>query len=178
MWSRGFESSSLDDLTAATGLNKSSFYNTFGSKRQLLGSALDLYDRMLAIPLEPVERGIAGLDDLLAYLDGIERASITDPRGCFMVNCTTELGLDDPEIARRAAAYRGRLRAAFARSLEIAARAGQIEGEVETRADLVLAAMMGIFVAVRAQGGQEDVHRMFAAVRQQVAAWRSLEGAR
>ena len=42
-WEKGFEATSMSDLTEATGLHKASLYKTFGDKHQLFVSALKLY---------------------------------------------------------------------------------------------------------------------------------------
>ena len=42
-WRKGFEATSLVDLTKATGLNKASLYRVFGDKHQLFMSALKNY---------------------------------------------------------------------------------------------------------------------------------------
>ena len=39
-WRRGYRATSLNDLLAAMDLSKSSFYETFGTKRELLLTAL------------------------------------------------------------------------------------------------------------------------------------------
>ena len=39
-WEKGFEPASIADLLEVTGLNRGSFYNAFGSKRQLFLRAL------------------------------------------------------------------------------------------------------------------------------------------
>jgi TetR/AcrR family transcriptional repressor of nem operon len=44
-WRKGYEATSLQDLLKATGLSKSSLYQTFGSKRALFERSLDLYRR-------------------------------------------------------------------------------------------------------------------------------------
>ena len=42
-WSNGFGGASLPDLEQATGLNRSSLYHAFGSKRGLFDAAVDSY---------------------------------------------------------------------------------------------------------------------------------------
>ncbi|MEM8645620.1 MAG: helix-turn-helix domain-containing protein, partial [Pseudomonadota bacterium] len=42
-WQRGYEATSLSDLEAATGLNKSSLYNAFESKEALFVRCLERY---------------------------------------------------------------------------------------------------------------------------------------
>ena len=44
-WEKGFEATSLPDIERATGLNRSSLYNTFGSMRDVYYAALDGYRR-------------------------------------------------------------------------------------------------------------------------------------
>jgi len=42
-WEKGYAATSLDDLLAAMGIARSSFYSTFGSKQKVLWRALELY---------------------------------------------------------------------------------------------------------------------------------------
>ncbi|AUX48882.1 TetR family transcriptional regulator [Sorangium cellulosum] len=42
-WERGYEATSLDELSAAMGISPSSLYATFGGKEQLFRAAVDLY---------------------------------------------------------------------------------------------------------------------------------------
>src|SRR2546430_15055098 len=86
-WTKGYEATSLGDLCAATGLSRSSFYATFGSKRNLLLQTVDRYvDRRtprlaeaLMKPL-PVRAAFAGL--LSDFIDQI--VSGAGRKGCFL----------------------------------------------------------------------------------------------
>ncbi|MBW7453970.1 TetR/AcrR family transcriptional regulator [Paenibacillus sepulcri] len=42
-WQKGYEGTSLSDLTEAMNINRSSLYTTFGSKEELFRKVLDLY---------------------------------------------------------------------------------------------------------------------------------------
>ncbi len=91
-WDEGFDGSSLEALEQATGLNRSSLYNTFGSKLELFVRALDAYAvgpcRDMLRPLREQRGGHA----LAAYLAGL-RAFVRSPDGrlgCLMVNTSLQ----------------------------------------------------------------------------------------
>lgn len=98
-WQRGYESTSLDDLTDAMGISRSSFYGCFGTKHALLLRALRQY----------AERGIAGLRQIRDASPDPQSAlramlaAVADvdggQRGCMMTNCITELAPHDMEVA-------------------------------------------------------------------------------
>src|SRR5688500_16338172 len=45
LWSKGYEGTSLTDLTEAMGITRPSLYAAFGNKESLFRKALDLYER-------------------------------------------------------------------------------------------------------------------------------------
>ena len=99
IWTHGFEGSSLNDLTAAMGLSRSSFYAAYGTKRGLFMACIRLYisdararlAQSIADAADPRAAVHAALSDL-ADVDG-------GPRGCFFANCIVEFGQRDPEIS-------------------------------------------------------------------------------
>ena len=44
-WAKGYEATSMSDLTKAMKINKGSLYNAYGSKKELFTKALQKYDR-------------------------------------------------------------------------------------------------------------------------------------
>ena len=86
-WQKGYEGTSLSDLTAAMGINRPSLYAAFGNKEALFLKALDRYDHGMAAYVgeafrEPtarksVERLLAGAVDLLTDPE--------NPAGCLLV---------------------------------------------------------------------------------------------
>ena len=98
---KGYEATSLDDLTRVTGLGKGSIYGAFGDKRQLFLSALQLY---CDATLQAMHNGLSSdrpavqkLRELFRIPDPSE-GSTTSYRGCFLANSTTELAAHDHDV--------------------------------------------------------------------------------
>lgn len=94
---QGYEATSLDALTQAMGIGRSSLYACFGSKRGVLLAALARYSeaalaalaaRAEAAPEAPARAMIEALADARG-----------GPHGCLLVNCITELAPHDAEVA-------------------------------------------------------------------------------
>ncbi|MCU1404441.1 MAG: TetR family transcriptional regulator, partial [Glaciihabitans sp.] len=62
-WEHGYEGASLPDLETATGLSRSSIYNTFASKRGLFDAAVQSYlDEIIHPRLRPLQAETVGAD--------------------------------------------------------------------------------------------------------------------
>lgn len=173
LWKRGYDATSIDDLVAATGLNPSSLYGAFGSKRGVFEAALERYDREMDAVLAPLAAGPDGLDAVLAFLDQV-RAAVADPGspGCFMVNTTIELAPRDPDIAVRTRAYQDRIHRSLRAALARAGERGEIDpATVDDRARLAQASLYGVFVAARG-GATEEAIAAVDALDREVRRWR------
>jgi len=96
-WQKGFEATSLDDLTKAMGLSRSSFYASFGCKQTLFLRAVDHYSRRGIRSLREVAETSDGdaVDTMMQALANPEGGS----RGCLLINCITELAPHDEKVA-------------------------------------------------------------------------------
>ncbi|MET7290496.1 TetR/AcrR family transcriptional regulator [Streptomyces sp. NPDC005573] len=148
-WSQGYGATSLQDLTDATGLGKGSLYGAFGDKRQLFLNVLDSYR---AEQLSGVRAVLTGpgtaVERLTRLVEGVAEGFTEDPkrRGCLLVNSTSELHSNDPDVAARA-----RVTYQEVEDLLIACvKEAQQDGSVDPSADpqelgrLFLAVMQGI----------------------------------
>ncbi len=121
-WRQGYEATSLEALTQAMGISRSSFYACFGSKHGVLVAALERYSAIaltaLAARAEAAEAGpqarIRTLLEAIADPQG-------GPRGCLLTNCITELAPHDPEIAALGRRHLEAIEALIARTLAPAA---------------------------------------------------------
>ena len=116
-WEKGFEGTSIEDLTQAKGIRRPSLYATFGSKRGLFIEAIDRYAATYgnrafsAFRLEPDKRTAvqmffeASIDCALA--DGT-------PRGCLINTVATEAAESDSELREKLSSMFTRTDAAIA----------------------------------------------------------------
>ncbi|MCI2421854.1 TetR/AcrR family transcriptional regulator [Saccharopolyspora sp. K220] len=106
-WANGYEATSTQDLCEATGLGRSSIYNTFSNKHDLFMKALARYINtttatQLAILEDSTLSGLERIRALLATIVDAELENRRDGRsfGCLTVNSTVELAGRDPEAAK------------------------------------------------------------------------------
>src|SRR5689334_5078605 len=133
-WAKGYEATSTQDLCEATGLGRSSIYNTFTSKDHLFRRALAHYiDTMSARQVALLdEEGSSGLERIRALfamlLEGeLENRELGRAIGCFTVNTLTEpVSETDPEVARLLAKDLERRLGSFRAVIEEGRRDGSI----------------------------------------------------
>ena len=99
-WEHGYEATSTQDLCAATGLGRSSVYNTFTSKRALFERSLAHYtDTQLGKRQAILDGPGTAAERLAAVLDqAVEDDLESRRRGCLVVNTLAELGVPDDEV--------------------------------------------------------------------------------
>jgi len=136
-WEEGYERTSVQDLVDATGLSRSSLYETFGSKHDLYVAALDRYrDRETRQLIDRLDDGKSPLTCIRKVFEQAgEACSDEDGRGCFVVNATVERARSDEDISRRTVASLQGMENAFA----MAVRRGQNAGEIAESLDPVAA---------------------------------------
>ncbi|UNS97635.1 TetR/AcrR family transcriptional regulator [Streptomyces tubbatahanensis] len=161
-WEKGYEATSTQDLCEATGLGRSSIYNTFTSKHALFRRSLARYvETMTALQLEIVEDAerpaLERFEALFACIVEQEFAQRRDGRsiGCLSVNTTVELAARDPDVADVLARDVGLRLAALRAAVEAGQRAGEIPS---AQAPAELARFVNAVIAgmrVSAQGGAD-----------------------
>ncbi len=144
-WRDGYEAS-IPDLERATGLARSSIYNTFGSKRGLFDEAVQSYlDDVIRPRLRPLESDPVSPEAVVDYLTGLREAfrrpeSMTATSGCLLINSAGTPIARDPHVARVIAEYREELQSALARG--ISAHARHAEADAQQRAGAAVTALV------------------------------------
>jgi TetR/AcrR family transcriptional regulator, copper-responsive repressor len=151
----GFAATSLDDLSAATGMNRPSLYGAFGDKRELYIKSYQRYrDDARAAMLEifreemPIRQR---LERIYAIALDIYLSGESGPRGCFTVMTAASEAVADPDIRAMVLEGFSELDKAFAACF----RRGKEKGELPESADpLVLAQLASATIhtiAIRAR---------------------------
>jgi TetR/AcrR family transcriptional repressor of nem operon len=99
-WKSGYERSSMNMLLKGMGIQKGSFYATYGSKHRVLVETLQLYIEQRFASFQALAAKAAPLVALRRHLDEVVEESTGPDRfmGCFLVNCATELAPKDRAI--------------------------------------------------------------------------------
>jgi TetR/AcrR family transcriptional repressor of nem operon len=149
LWSRGYESTSLDDLCDVTRLSRSSFYATFGSKRALLLRSIDRYvaqrtTRLAEILTRPVPVRAAFAALLAEFIDQI--VSGAGRKGCFLGNCAAEIARSDREAHARVRRGLAQNEAIFRAALGRGVDRGEIsvETDIDALARFFVAGLQGL----------------------------------
>jgi TetR/AcrR family transcriptional regulator, transcriptional repressor for nem operon len=128
-WTRGYETTSIADLTAELGLHPGTIYRTFGDKHTLFLRALARYRDKHARALAPaLLAGGPVLPRIRAVLIGFIDLAVEEdrPRGCLAANTAGELLPADKDAAAAVADVLSVVENGFLQGLRLAAGQGEI----------------------------------------------------
>lgn len=147
-WERGYEGTSLADLTAAMGISPPSLYAAFGDKESLFLACVERYGRSAGRHAGAALSAGLGARETLEkiLLDSAEEfGSPCHPKGCLVVSSALRSARSN-EAVREALSN---LRAQNAAAIQACLERGQREGQVAADADC---ASLALFFASVVQG--------------------------
>src|SRR5579883_1828399 len=151
IWARGYDAASLSDLEAATGLSKSSLYNSFGSKRDVLMEVLDHYtaSQTRTVGAQLSQKGLR--TGLRVLVDDIITDN-NDGRGCLLVNCAAELGFRDRRIGTEVRKRLDEIATVMSAAIERAQRSREVSSEQDAHilAQSLLSWIAGLRILAKA----------------------------
>ncbi|MCA6124355.1 TetR/AcrR family transcriptional regulator [Bradyrhizobium sp. WSM 1704] len=151
----GFAATSLDDLSAATGMNRPSLYGAFGDKRALYIKSYQRYRdeaRAAMVDIFGAEAPLRQrLERIYKIALDIYLSGDSGPRGCFTVMTAASEAVSDPDI--RAMVLEGLvgLDKAFAFCFRVAKERGELPGDADATALAHLASATIHTIAIRAR---------------------------
>jgi len=159
----GFAATSLDDLSAATGMNRPSLYGAFGDKRELYIKSYARYRAdaraaMIDIFREelPIRRR---LERIFAVALDIYLSGDAGPRGCFTVMTAASEAVSDPEIRSMVLEGFSELDKAFTACFRLAKENGELPQTADpvVLAQLASATIHSIAVRARARVPRKEL---------------------
>ena len=164
-WRRGYEATSLRDLTDAMGLTAPSIYNAFGDKQRLFGRALEHYlEHTTRERLRRLEEELQPKEAIRRFFAEIVDHSINDRqrKGCFLVNSALDVAPHDAKCRVVIAAQFDDINAFFRRCILAGQAHKTISPDIEAGdvARLLLGVLLGIRVLARAKSDREVLEAM------------------
>ncbi|OWV74812.1 TetR family transcriptional regulator [Rhizobium sp. R339] len=156
-WDRGFAAASLDNLSAATNLNRPSLYGAFGDKEDLYLDTLEAYRQdgmdVLAEALDPslplcdnLARVYSGALDI--YLHGEIAA-----RGCFLIGTATAEAIQHERVREVLGRSLNDFDGEIEKRMHLAVERGELPGDADPQTLARLASAIMHSLAVRARAG-------------------------
>jgi AcrR family transcriptional regulator len=151
----GFAATSLDDLSAATGMNRPSLYGAFGDKRELYLKSYARYRadaRAAMIDIFRDELPIRKrLERIYAVALDIYLSGDAGPRGCFTVMTAASEAVADPDIRKLVLEGFFELDKAFAACFRLAKENGELSPSADPQVLALLASATIHTIAIRAR---------------------------
>lgn len=159
-WAKGFSATSLDEVSAATGMGRPSLYQAFGNKEDMYQLALtsfvgDVSQRAMQALSENAD--IA--DALLQFYERIIELYFeeADGMGCMVFCTTVGEASNQPALREVLKAVIAQIDTALIARLEAAIQAGQISAGTDINALATLAQGLLQHLAIRARAGEKKV---------------------
>jgi len=153
-WAQGYDATSMTDLLGAMGIQKGSFYDTYGSKRDAYLRSLEQYTDERFASFDEQVQGLRPKEALRALIEAIHGECIGSEghRGCMLINCALELAHSDTGAQRIVQRGLETHEQSFADLICAGQGAGEISAELDpgATAKALLALVMGMRIYSRA----------------------------
>lgn len=121
-WARGYEATSIRELSDRMGIGGASLYNAYGDKRTLFAAALEQYcNSSMRERIRRIEGGANGVAAIEAFFADVIEKTVSDSsrRGCLLVNASLEVAPTDSELSDLISGYFSEIRSFFKRNIEL-----------------------------------------------------------
>ncbi|PIH60894.1 TetR/AcrR family transcriptional regulator [Paenibacillus sp. LK1] len=163
-WDKGFEATSLSDLTTAMGIQRPSLYAAFGDKKELFETALRRYTTLHAAQVRSRLQHTSSVKEAFRALFehiGAEE-DVTDARhGCFCINTMVELAPHDPKFAVLTREHQMYLAAIFKETIERGQETGELSNDLDSSAlsKSLVVSMIGLTVMMKSEPDRSFVQQ-------------------
>ena len=161
-WAKGYEATSVDDLTQQMGIKPPSLYAAFGNKHELFMKGLDRYAETIGhVPTDAFLKEPELRQAVKALFDKTIQCATTPqrPRGCLLVSVATEMAASDPAVQKwMSRAYAARV-ALVAERFETEQEAGRVpqKPDATSFAKMVVSITHGLVARARIGASRKEI---------------------
>lgn len=135
-WEKGFAKTGMTELLDHMGIQRQSFYNTFGSKEEIFLEAVKLYSQLMlnriAAILDQDRHPYENLEELFKMWEDMSRTK--EGCGCMMSNTLAEFGSFHTTVSRVMAEQVSRLHEIYLSAFSKAAEQGYLSVNLDIKA--------------------------------------------
>lgn len=168
-WRKGYESTSVQDLVASTGLNTFSMYREFGGKESFFLSSMEAYFHSVLEKMLTTLREKPGMEGIVEFLDSFPPlVAARDYSGCLFMNTLTEKATISRRILSRVEEFCAQLTGLLEESIRIAQRKGAVNPRKDAAvlANLVLCFVQGLTLYGRISTDEGTIRGMVESLKE------------
>ncbi len=167
-WEKGYEATSLSDLTSRMGIQRPSIYSTFGDKKELFEAALRRYTTSRAADIRArLQSHVSVKQAFATFFEEVIQAEYTKDlsNGCFCINTMVELAPHDERFEVLTREHQLYLAVIFQETIERGVQAGELEAGTDAKslAQALIVSLIGLTVMMKSQPQRSFVDNAIAA---------------
>ncbi|MED4453921.1 TetR/AcrR family transcriptional regulator [Metabacillus fastidiosus] len=155
-WEKGYEATSLSDLTSRMGIQRPSIYSAFGGKKELFEAALRKYMMSRASHVRTKLQNSPSVKDAFrTFFEDVVAEEYGEgcSRGCFCINTMVELAPHDEKFEILTREHQMYLSVIFQETIERGIQSGElkIEGNAKALSQALIVSLIGLTVIIKAR---------------------------
>lgn len=155
-WEKGYEATSLSDLTSRMGIQRPSIYSAFGDKKELFEAALRKYTMSRASEVRNKLQSHPSVKDAfrLFFTEVVdEEYSESLSRGCFCINTMVELAPHDEKFEILTREHQMYLSVIFQETIERGIQSGELKTDMDAKsvAQALIVSLIGLTVIMKSR---------------------------
>lgn len=167
-WEKGYEATSLSDLTSRMGIQRPSIYSTFGDKKELFEAALRRYTMSRASDIRNRLQSHSSVKEAFSIFiaDVVNEEYAVDlSKGCFCINTMVELAPHDERFEILTREHQMYLAVIFQETIERGIQSGELEVNTDAKslAQALIVSLIGLTVMMKSRPQRSFVDNVIAA---------------
>ncbi|OMF73269.1 TetR/AcrR family transcriptional regulator [Paenibacillus glucanolyticus] len=155
-WEKGYEATSLSDLTSRMGIQRPSIYSAFGDKKELFETALRKYTMSHASEARSrLQNQPSVREAFRAFFENLvdEEYSVSRSRGCFCINTMVELAPHDEKFEILTREHQMYLAVIFQETIERGIQSGELASGTDAKAlsQALIVSLIGLTVMLKSR---------------------------